>query len=296
MLQGAPLSDATAELQELTAEHTTTETPIIPFHPFSSSDTKFLSTPPPTPSPLGDITEKSNLSDDDLQLDTDVMEFVKNAYRQSRGAKISNAELKRYADKIREGERAASPEEFRQCLWNFLNTTSEWLREHKWPLPVFLKEPTRYTPPVPAYRPPASTPPAPSRASASSEPAANAPGSITETSKPDYLTYVDRWNSINIERPADNPLLSTTRRLLEEAIKQPDFVNHFDDICEGCRKLIASGEKTKFAWLFQTGRGIVNWDGLLQGKFDFLMKEPQMDAFERLLAKAEREEREKQTV
>ena len=81
-----------------------------------------------------------------------------------------------------------------------------------------------------------------------------------------------------------------TWKALEAAIRDEEFADRFDEICNACARLNLGDKEYKFSWLFVVGSGMVNWRGVLRGKYDFAMPKP--DPVAELIACCERDERE----
>lgn len=231
---------------------------------------------PQSPLPGAGDTEKTY----DLQDGTSVLEFVKNAYRQSRGAKITNADLKRFAERIMEAEQSASPEEFRTGLWKFLETSSDWLRENKWPIMAYLKSPSGYTP-------------ASQRTSRVVSPLDSPAPKVSHSS---YLQYVDRWNTVIPEVPCVT-LQKFEIKLVEDALRKGEFEAVFEDVLAKCRQILdahpeMTGEFT-FPSLFV---GFTpKWQRIYMGTFNWAMKaKSQKSAIDQAIEDAERLQREQE--
>lgn len=249
-----------------------------------------LTPTPPSPAALEEEKYFESQSTLNLQLDESVDKFIANAYRQSRGAKITKAEIKRYTDKIETTEESLSREEFRTQLWHFLNTPSKWLRENKWPIAAFLKDPLSYTAPVPAYRTSRDASPAPAVHTTSSEVAPNAP----VRSATSYLHYVDKWNTIIPEVPCGE-LPEFVVRQVEKTIQDPEFAAVFDEVIDKCAQIARVGLMVvSFRWLCTSTKDGPTWQQLYMGKYDWATRSRgvQLSAGDQAMEAALREERE----
>lgn len=272
-----PLPDQGVIREEVREEYLKEEIPLTPFSreeapAAQKSNPATAAENPATSLAHEDLTPSGGgfVDQSTFQLDEEVGTFIANVYRQSRGAKSPKAaELKRMAYKIAEKEASHGPEEFRAALLNFLGTSNDWLRENKWPLHTFLKTINGYVV-EPQSRSSASRASVASRTS--SEAPAIDPAKASDKTQSPADEYVSQWNAVNPERPAGK-LMNLTRKKLETAMRNPDFAERFETICEKAAGMIAGGGAASFEWLFGTAKdGQEHWAELLEGKFDFLAK------------------------
>lgn len=220
----------------------------------------------------------------DLQIGTPVVEFVQNAYRQSRGAeKLKKSDVRRLAERIENAEKEYGEEEFRTWLWNYLNKSNQWLRDNKWPFNGFLKDPMayQYAASEPQSTPVQSQDKNDTWIADAHEQIATAPASDFHNP---LLQYVYKWNTLVPSKPIDDSeLLVSTKKKLSAAISsEPDFVKHFDKICQKCAKMPQDND---FPWLFANGGGQPNWQGVLEGKFSFLIQKKPLNMMEKMMEK-----------
>lgn len=227
---------------------------------------------PPLPEIKNQETPEPQL---DLQLDEEPMAFVKNAYRQSRPAKLPNAsELKRFRieERVTELECGYGPEEFRTALWAYLGESTDWARQNKWPLAAFLKKmescgaftiPKSPTPRIenvrfdPVYRAPVQ---------------AELPGTEPPVCpKLDMDQIAARYKELAPHAP---PLImSRGSRPDFPALHDPDFFARMDDIFRKMESLWLIGTKDEIGWLnlpwvMKSRDGLLNWNALMMGSLD----------------------------
>ena len=225
-----------------------------------------------------------------MDLGTEVIKFVQNTYSRKCRVRLTNTALKPLEESIRRAEEDLSKEEFRAALCQYLDTSDDWLRENKWPIRKFLKSPLDY------LRAPAR--PLDSTAHSAIEPGSTGgeirpigemTGTATRTSvpeltsggissptgstpvQPEYLTYVDKWNTLIPER-AVGVLPSFTVDAIQPQIKNRDFALAFDTVVAKCRKLAAvKRTEVSFLWLFSKTKDGPIWQQVYMGKYDWLM-------------------------
>lgn len=261
-----------------------TQTPPIPEQPLELEE----KTSPP---PAADFETQSTLQEySTLQLEEDITVFVKNAYTQSRGAKITNALLKRYTEVLIREEANYSPEEFRAALWSFLADSTPWLRENKWPLGRFMQTVQEY---LPQANSPATRFSAPQAPSTSSDAPAIAPAQSLVT----HLTLVDEWNTLISEAQCGTPLKSWDVKNVENAIKNPEFMEVWNEVLAKCRYIATNRPDVgaTFTWLFTSTQAGPQWQSIASGKFDWATKPKNSGAglsvADALVEKLEKEER-----
>jgi len=228
----------------------------------------------------------------DLQESEPVCVFIENAYRQRSGrhidaskkyihGKITSRSNTPLRGKIESAERRMSREEFRLALWRYLDTDDLWLRNNKWPLGSFLKDPLKYasasqdeSEQTPRY---SAIPPATESAPEATQINLNSP-----------LYYIQTWDTI-VHMKTSGKLSGFTLKKLDTAIRDSDFQERFTEVCEKTAKLIQAGQDYDFAWLF--GGYVPNWQCVLEHKFDWQL--PKLTAMDLAMIEAEREDREK---
>lgn len=207
-----------------------------------------------------DIKESS-----DLQLDEDVSVFIKNAYRRSRGAKVTSANIKQANHRILELEVSYGPEEFRQSLWAYLSESSEWLRQNKWPLAAFLKKMESCG----AYQIPRE------------EPRREVQQELPGTEPPqcpilDMSQIAARYHELAPHAPKF--FLSSGSKPEFPALHDPEFFPRMDEVFMKVESLWSTGRTKNITWLnlpwvMKSKNGVLNWNTLMMGTIDGMCRD-----------------------
>jgi len=210
----------------------------------------------------------------DLDLEDDPVTFVRNAYsRVNRRAKLPNLRARSEAqtcERIREVEASAGPVEFRTGLIAFLESEGDWLREHRWPIHAYLKDPSRYE----------LAPLKPRPAACETRYWPGSPSPTVQHPPVDELPQAAReWNRIVTAGP---PVEQWTHRdrYFSAAAAEPDFLASLPKVLELCQKAYETRPEDvawlNFRWLLQRDKtsGNENWYKLATGQSNWLFMKP----------------------
>lgn len=221
-----------------------------------------------SPSPLPeDFSVKQT-----LDLEDDILTFVKNAYsRENRRAKLDNLKSRQsehLCESIRRADKSEGTIRFRVGLLAYLADQSDWLREKRWPIHIFLSQPSQYTQRFKGSPRPA----APDKPHPSADPSEDVQHAIAPPTQPaasQGQNFPMRWNALVPERPVDPALLPARPR----AYADPVFSERFEAVCEKAKLLIADGADLTFDFLLRTdpkADGQYRWQQLLAGSLTWM--------------------------
>ena len=218
------------------------------------------------PLPGDDITKEAN-----LRKEMNCLSFVRRAYSDTRGAKVTSSEITKNAEQLESLETECGVTEFRLALLNFLGSGNDKVRSSKWALSMFLRDPLRNMTQSPRSTRQSggySASPIAYRSAGTSEASAGAPtASLQNTSDP-VLQFVDKWNTINPDHPVGE-LLAATKAKLRAAASDPDFVRVHEKLFEKVGKFMAAGQDIGFPWMFAGKEP--NWVRTMEGVFNFFL-------------------------
>lgn len=241
--------------------------------------------------PAAHFEEKYSESQSNLNLEDDVLVFMRNIYKRQRDIKIKPKSLTPTEALIRRRESEYGPEDFRRGLICYLSQSHDSVVKKQWPISWYLSDPSKNMPDSP-FPSPATSSPHPLPTSVSSDATANAPAPFLVT-EPDPLrnplTFIERWNTIVYDSPVDvDSVLSFTMAGLKKAINGGDFQKCFERVFEKCQRMNTHKPNTiTFDGLFM---GYVPmWQKIYSGTEDWKMGKE--DVFAQVQAAAEREER-----
>ena len=201
----------------------------------------------------------------------DCLSFVRRAYSDTKGAKVTSSEITKNAEQLESLESEYGVIEFRRALLNFLASDNDKVRASKWALSMFLRDPLRnmtQSPRSPRQSGGYSASPIAYRSASTSEASAGAPTASLQNTSDSFLQFVDKWNTINPDHPVGE-LLAATKAKLRVAASDPDFVRVHEELFEKVGKFMAAGQDVGFTWLF-TGKE-ANWIGTMEGKYNFFL-------------------------
>lgn len=160
---------------------------------------------------------------------------------------------------------------FRMSLLAYLADESDWLRQERWPIRAFLKNPDRWEsgltqePSTPARKPAKVESWGPRRI-----------GTSTPTPETGLVApptdFPARWNSLVPERPVDVSALSGLRA---PCYSDRTFAERFEEICAKACVLIAAGsDMVTFPAMLKKdfGSGMYGWQRMLAGEWDWVLK------------------------
>ncbi len=213
------------------------------------------------------------------QLNDPIEDFLVNAWSRTRRVRLKLGRKSDAAtvERCRALDAAYPNGEFRQAALLFLESDSNYLRQFKWPIAVFLSQVQDWI--DRASDALSDAPPRlPDRASAiagggevvGDHPApTNAPSPVSASPAPSLPGACEAWNQIVVD---GEPVESWTRQdaPLHRALSDPDFQAALPRVLEMAQRVCSAGGdwKPTFRWLLRTDRdGIVNWHKLLtEGK------------------------------
>lgn len=235
------------------------------------------------PLPGDEIVETS-----DFRTEMELRHFVKYAYGKTKGAKVTSTDITKNAERLEECEAEYGVIEFRGALLNFLASDNNKVRASKWALSMFLRDPLRNMDSSPRSTRQTGGYKASAWAAPSVDTSRESAARPAEDSPDPALLFVDKWNTINPDRPV-GALMAATAAKVRAAAKDEDFVRVHEELFTKVGKFIAAGQDIDFAWMF-TGRE-PNWVGTMEGKYNFfLAKKPggneREDMWSRLTAEA----------
>jgi hypothetical protein len=215
-------------------------------------------TPPRTPrSPTLDLA--------DLYLEDSIEKFTQDVYsRVNRSAKLENLRAKsstELCERMRDVESDYGPVEFRGRLIGFLQADTDWLRQTKWPINAFLKDPSKYER--------VSAPP-PSSLVDFRQPLPNGTSTHTPVNPTTLPEEADIWNEVvksGIPVGAFDWLMVEGRNLAV-CREHPQFtMANWRKICEKVQPILDAGEGAwlTFHWLIKAKD---NWWKAFTGQYD----------------------------
>ena len=201
----------------------------------------------------------------------DVIKFVTDAYsRKSHRESLDNLKAKsseRLCEQIRQAERDHDVEPFRFGLLAYLSSSSDWVRQEKWPIRGFLSKVDEYIPSLPQN--------GNGHGKASHPAAVDLPPVVLEPlaqpALPGLPYPCQEWNRVVT---AGEPVEDWTRRdkPLEVALNDPDFLAKLPKILERCQAARSGNEEmtrhVNFRWLLKPSKkisGVENWYAVLTG-------------------------------
>lgn len=222
-----------------------------------------------------------------LDLEDDPITYVQNLYkRENRRAKLDNLRARsgeRLCEDIRRAESNHGAVEFRTALITYLNDPSEWLREKRWPIHVFLKQVDKYisdspqTPRAPRTASPGSIADQPQATNWQPSPDAGLKTGVQFPQVPKSLPEeADVWNEVVT---AGVPIAEFDWEMeegksLRRCRDQVRFTaTAWRTVCEKAQKALENecGWVT-FRWLIKNDN---NWWKVLQGEYDtYKAKQP----------------------
>lgn len=242
------VNDIAEGAAECTAEGTAEGTTCTHYKEVEYRIQKEEELPPPVPA-----TQTSS-----LDLEDDPITFVQNAYkRENRRAKLDNLRARsgeRTCEGIRRAESQWGAVEFRGALIAYLSDASEWLREKRWPVHVFLKQVGKYVPDSP-QAPRASRQDGPgsiaAHASATYLPPPADAGlktGVVFPELPELPFAAQEWNRVVTAAP---PVDQWTRRdeSLTAAVTDSDFLAALPQVLASCQSAFESQNASDVDWL-----------------------------------------------
>jgi hypothetical protein len=205
---------------------------------------------------------------DELYLDDPVEDWLKNAYRQHRGAKLENLRAKANASLvtgIREKEQSIGKAEFRLKVLAWLSSDNEWLRQHKWPIRAFLKRgwPSTTTQAPPIERRPVSAPATPIL-------------QVVPNGNPPEKMPIETWERHNPDAPVHWKPEYDTSESASKSLNDKLFRDSVDIICGKAAQLREKNSNARswltFRWLLRQSREHGwNWYRIYTGEFDWML-------------------------
>ena len=209
-------------------------------------------------------TENPTLDTADLYLEDPIEKFTQDAYsRINRSAELKSLKTKsssELCERLRNAESDYGPVEFRGRLIGFLETEADWLRQAKWTIHAFLKDPAKYeraarrspSPAAPSQQPPNGS---------------SVPPHAKLTVFPEEA---DIWNEIVT---AGTPISAFDWEMdegknLAKCRNHSQFnIQNWRKVCEKVQPVLAAGEGAwiTFRWLIKDNN---NWWKAFQGEYD----------------------------
>jgi hypothetical protein len=225
----------------------------------------------------------------DVDLDSPVTEFCQNAYRKNgrRGKglpkNLAASAQRGLVQRIEEAESSVGPDEFRRGLQYFLQQESDWTAANGWPIQAYLKDPSKWLRDD-DYQPAENREPAGRHAIARPAEASPEP-TPPPSARPGAFDAVTIWNEIvafgtmNYAASPDR----FTQQFAKTLQNDPDLTEAlFRAVCAKCRKILTAKPEMaswlKFAWLAKVKDGMPGWAKVLQGDYDWALRDAEKAA------------------